>query len=83
MEVIGSTKSSSRPYLTLIANYQLHFANGSTARGPISTVASYDVPPSAFGEIAARGDARERAAEVLAQRMRAELALRVSRSRRD
>ncbi len=74
-------ESTTRAHLTLTANYQLHFPDGSVARGSISTLAAYDIPQSAFGEIAAQGDARERAAEALAQRMRAELALRVSRAR--
>lgn len=75
-------ESTTRAHLTLTANYQLHFPDGAVARGSISTLVVYDIPQSAFGEIAAQSNARRRAAEVMAQRMRAELALRVSRLRR-
>ncbi|MGD9968390.1 MAG: hypothetical protein AB7T59_17860 [Hyphomonadaceae bacterium] len=75
-------ESATRSNLTLIANYVLHFPNGAVARGSVSSVAQYSIPASAFGEIALQDDARERAAEALAQRMRAELAIRVSRVRR-
>jgi hypothetical protein len=51
-------------------------------RGSVFTVVNYDIPTAAFGEIAAQDDARERAAETMAQRFRAELALRVAQSRR-
>ena len=40
-----------------------------------------DIPTAAFGEIAAQDDARERAAETMAQRFRAELALRMAQAR--
>ncbi|MGD9981266.1 MAG: LPS assembly lipoprotein LptE [Hyphomonadaceae bacterium] len=76
-------ESASRANLTLIANYVLHFPNGAVARGSVSSVAQYSIPASAFGEVALQDDARERAAEVLAQRMRAELAIRVARTRRE
>jgi hypothetical protein len=42
---------------------------------------NYDIPTAAFGEIAAQDDARERAAETMAQRFRAELALRMAQAR--
>jgi hypothetical protein len=44
-------------------------------------VVNYEIPTAAFGEIAAQDDARDRAAETLAQRMRAELALRLAQAR--
>ncbi len=75
-------ESTSRADLRLIANYVLTFPDGDVARGSVWTVAAYSTTQSAFGEIAAQDDARERAAETLAQRLRAELAIRVSQSRR-
>ena len=47
----------------------------------LSTVVNYYIPTAAFGEIAAQDDARERAAETMAQRFRAELALRIAQAR--
>lgn len=77
-------ESSSRGELRLVANYVLTPPNNARElRGSVSTVVTYDVPTAAFGEIAAQDDARERAAEVLAQRFRAELALRMAQSRAD
>jgi LPS-assembly lipoprotein len=75
-------ESASRGELRLVANYVLRPANnGREVRGSVSTVVTYDVPTAAFGEIAAQDDARERAAETLAQRFRAELALRMAQAR--
>ena len=77
-------ESASRGELRLVANYVLSPANnGPEVRGSVSTVVTYDVPTSAFGEIAAQDDARERAGEVLAQRFRAELAMRLAQVRAD
>ncbi len=74
--------SASRAELRLIANYVLTPPNnGRIMRGSVSTAVNYDIPTAAFGEISAQDDARERAAETMAQRLRAELALRVARSR--
>lgn len=78
---IRLNESASRAELQLVANYTLTPATGRPLRGSINSVVVYDVPDAAFGEIAAQDDARERAAETLAQRMRAELALRVAQSR--
>ena len=50
-------------------------------RGSVFTVVNYDIPTAAFGEISAQDDARERAAETMAQRFRAELALRMAQAR--
>jgi hypothetical protein len=50
-------------------------------RGSVFTVVTYDIPTAAFGEISAQDDARERAAETMAQRFRAELALRTAQAR--
>jgi LPS-assembly lipoprotein len=86
-ETIGSLglrvdESATRADLTLTADYVLFDASGvELFRGVVSQIASYDIPTSAFGEVSAQNDARERAAAMLAERMRAELALRLSRPR--
>jgi hypothetical protein len=50
-------------------------------RGTLSQAVIYQIPNQAFGEIAAQDDARERAAETLAQRFRQELAMRMAQAR--
>lgn len=76
-------ESSSRAELRLRATYVLTPPNGGRAiRGSLLSVVNYEVPLAAFGAIAAQDDARERAAETMAQRMRAELALRLAQARR-
>lgn len=71
-------ESATRADLQLTAVYVLREADGrETLRGGAQTVVSYDIPLSAFGEIAAQNDARERAAENLAERIRADLALKL------
>ncbi len=76
-------ESATRAELRLTANYVLTPPGGSgrPMRGSVSTVVNYDIPTAAFGEIAAQDDARERAAETMAQRFRAELALRIAQAR--
>lgn len=74
-------ESATRAELRLIANYVLTPPQGQVMRGSVFTVVNYDIPTAAFGEIAAQDDARERAAETMAQRFRAELALRVAQAR--
>jgi LPS-assembly lipoprotein len=77
-------ESATRAQLQLTANYVLTPANGderSAIRGSVVTVVTYDIPTAAFGEISAQDDARERAAETMAERFRAELALRVAQQR--
>lgn len=74
-------ESASRAELRLTANYVLTPDRGRPLRGSITSVVNYDVPTAAYGEIAAQDDARERAAETMAQRMRAELALRLAQRR--
>lgn len=76
-------ESTTRAELRLIANYILTPPpnQGEAMRGSVFTVVNYDIPTAAFGEIAAQDDARERAAETMAQRFRAELALRVAQAR--
>jgi len=77
-------ESATRAQLQLTANYVLTPANGderAAIRGSVVTVVTYDIPTAAFGEISAQDDARERAAETMAERFRAELALRVAQQR--
>ena len=76
-------ESATRAELRLVANYVLTPPpnRGQVMRGSVFTVVNYDIPTAAFGEIAAQDDARERAAETMAQRFRAELALRVAQAR--
>ncbi len=73
-------EASSRADLRLSAAYTLYDDAGEEVlRGVADSVASYEVPSSSFGEIAAQNDARERAAELLAERIRAEIGLRLAR----
>jgi LPS-assembly lipoprotein len=76
-------ESASRAELRLTARYVLTPATprARPIRGAIYTAVNYEIPTAAFGEISAQDDARERAAETLAQRMRAELALRLAQRR--
>jgi len=74
--------SASRAEFQLHANYVLTQPNGEQIRGSQSSIVNYDIPPAAFGAIAAQDDARERAAETLAQQIRATLALRLTQARR-
>jgi LPS-assembly lipoprotein len=79
---IRRDESATRAELRLIANYVLTPpSRGQVMRGSVLTTVNYDIPTAAFGEIAAQDDARERAAETMAQRFRAELALRLAQSR--
>ncbi len=76
-------ESATRAELRLVANYVLTppSSHGQVMRGSVFTVVNYDIPTAAFGEIAAQDDARERAAETMAQRFRAERALRIAQAR--
>ncbi len=75
-------ESASRSDLYLDAIYRLYdFDGNEVLRGTIRSIASYDVPTSAYGEITAQDDARERAAETLAEKLRADLALRLAHKR--
>jgi LPS-assembly lipoprotein len=80
---IRRDESATRAELRLVANYVLTPATPGqqVVRGSVTSVVTYDIPTAAFGEIAAQDDARERAAETMAQRMRAELALRMAQVR--
>jgi LPS-assembly lipoprotein len=80
---LRTDESATRADLTLTARYVLTPPDGGRAvRGTVQSVATFEIPTAAFGEIAAQDDARERAAEVLAQRIRADLALRLAQARR-
>jgi LPS-assembly lipoprotein len=74
-------ESASRAELRLVADYVLTPVEGAPVSGRLQSVVNYEIPTAAFGEIAAQDDARDRAAETLAQRMRAELALRLAQAR--
>ncbi|MES1197384.1 MAG: LPS assembly lipoprotein LptE [Pseudomonadota bacterium] len=75
-------ESASRAELRLTANY-IFTPAGQTQplRGRLDSSVTYEIPTAAFGEISAQDDARERAAETLAQRVRAELAIRLRQQR--
>lgn len=75
-------ESASRSDLVISAYYTLIGADGKTILSSgASAGASYDIPNSAYGEIAAQDDARERAAENVAEKIRADLAVRLAQLR--
>jgi LPS-assembly lipoprotein len=75
-------ESASRAEMRLVANYVLTPPNGGAAlRGSVNSVVNFDIDESAFASAAAQDDARERAAETMAQRFRAELAIRLAQQR--
>ncbi len=80
---IRRDESATRAELRLTANYVLTppQPGARVMRGSVFTVVTYDIPTAAFGEISAQDDARERAAETMAQRFRSELALRMAQAR--
>ena len=69
VDVIGGLgfrvdESATRSDVIMYASYVLKDANDKTVlSGSASSTASYDVPSSAYGEISAQDDARERAAD--------------------
>lgn len=74
--------TASRADMILRANYVLFDAAGKEAvKGYLESVVSYDIPASAYGEIAAQNAARERAATVMAERIRNEIALKLQQAR--
>ncbi len=76
-------ESATRAELRLNARYTLTPADGGEPlRGLVTQAVNYEIPTAAFGEISAQDDARERAAESLAQRLRTELALRLAHERK-
>ena len=71
-------ESASRADLILIASYTVFEPDGRTAlKGTVNAQASYDIPASAYAEVAAQNGARARAADALAERIRADLFLRL------
>ncbi len=76
-------ESASRAELRLRATYVLTPTDGGRPiRGALTTIAAYNIPTAAFGAATAQDDARERAAEQMAERIRADLALRLAEARR-
>lgn len=76
-------ESATRAELRLVANYVLTppGPGARVLRGSVTTTVNYDISTSAFAEISAQDDARERAAETMAERFRVELALRMAQAR--
>jgi LPS-assembly lipoprotein len=75
-------EAATRNDLILVANYTLSDSKGgAAAKGRLEVTVSYDIPPGAFAEIAAQDNARERAAAVMAERIRTDLALRLAAAR--
>lgn len=74
-------QASNRADLILNATYTLYDETGKPLiQGRSDATASYEVPQaSSYGEVAAENDARERAAGLLAERIRAELSLRMAK----
>ena len=75
--------SASRGEFQLVAYYSLTRPNGHLVSGSQTSIVNYDIPGAAFGAIGAQDDARERAAEVLAQQIRSALALRIAQDNRN
>jgi LPS-assembly lipoprotein len=75
-------ESSTRADLRLVGAYVLKDVDGAEMfKGQITTIVSYDIPNSAFAEVANQNDARERAGVQMAEQLRAELALRLAQRR--
>ncbi|MFZ4687566.1 MAG: LPS assembly lipoprotein LptE [Hyphomonadaceae bacterium] len=75
-------ESSTRADFIMTATYKLLDPNGAElVRGTSAATVSYDIPVAAYGAAAAQDDARERAGVLLADRVRTDLALRLSRLR--
>jgi hypothetical protein len=71
--------SATRADLYLFASYQLLDPQGKLrVQGSTQSVASYDIPASAYGDIAAQNAARTRAAEALADQIRLQLAAKIA-----
>jgi len=76
-------ESATRADLVLTSDYKLFSPEGKELiRGRIVVTASYDIPVAAYGAATAQDDARERAGVLLAQRMRTDMALRLSQASR-
>ena len=74
-------ESASRADLVLIASYTVYEPDGrESLKGAANAQASYDITQSAYAEVAAQNAARTRAADVLAERIRADLLMRLKRA---
>ncbi len=74
--------TASRADLVLTANYILYSADGRQAlKGALDGVATYDIPTSAYGDLSAQNAARSRAAVVLAERIRTDIAIQLQQDR--
>jgi LPS-assembly lipoprotein len=72
--------SATRSDLQVRANYRLIATDGEpVVSGNIDVVVSYDIPGQPYADIAAQMDAQQRAASVLAERLRVDLLLRLRR----
>jgi LPS-assembly lipoprotein len=70
---------ATRSDLSLRASWRLLDAKGAVAAsGIVDSVVSYDIPLDPFASVAAQNDARERAAGVAAERIRADILLKLS-----
>jgi LPS-assembly lipoprotein len=70
-------ESARRADLIVVANYRLLTPGQPDLTGRLTTTVGFDIPDSAFGEITAQDDARDRAGEALAHQLRTEIALRL------
>jgi LPS-assembly lipoprotein len=74
--------TASRADMVLSASYVLFDAAGQqAAAGNLNGVATYDIPASAFGDLSAQNAARARAAGVLAERIRTDIAIQLQQAR--
>lgn len=75
-------ETASRFDVILRAQYVLYDAAGrEAAKGMLDGVATYDTPASSYGDIAAQGAARSRAAGLLAERILADIAIKLQQAR--
>lgn len=70
-------ESAQRADLIVTARYRLVTQGQPDMTGRLTTTVGFDIPDSAFGEITAQDDARDRAGEALAHQLRTEIALRL------
>lgn len=77
-------ESATRADLVLSSTYKLLDARGvEIVAGAVSATAGYDIPASAYGAATAQDDARERAGVLLAQRVRTDIVLRLTRKNKE
>lgn len=71
--------SSTRSDMELTAAYNFFDENGKLLfNGSVTATVSYNIPVGSYAEISAQNDARTRGGELLAERMRTDLALRMA-----